>query len=159
MASPCETSVCAHGLHDGLHLAGGPRGCRPGILRQQAVTARTRGLVIAQQEEAADLVREAAAYERQNVQHQPLAGSEFFFRNRRAFVAQPQKETRAGMDIAPRGAVPVQYGMAVTGAEIAFAVVVNKAVQVINAARPKADRKSTRLNSSHIQKSRMPSSA
>ena len=56
MASPCETSVCAPGLHDGLHLAGGPRGCRPGILRQQAVTARTRGLVIAQQEEAADLV-------------------------------------------------------------------------------------------------------
>ena len=67
-------------------------------------------------------MREAAAYERQNVQHQPLAGSEFFFRNRRAFVAQPQKETRAGMDIAPRGAVPVQYGMAVTGAEIGFEV-------------------------------------
>ena len=110
MASPCETPVCAHGLHDGLHLAGGPRGRRPGILRQQAVAARTRGLVIAQQEEAADPARETAAYERRNLRHQPLAGPELLCRNRGAFVAQPQEETRAGMDIAPRGAVFTLYG-------------------------------------------------
>lgn len=109
MASPCEASVFAHGLHDRLHLPGGPCRGRPGILRQQAVAARTRGLVIAQPEQAAGLAREAAAYERQDVQRQAVAGPEFFVRERRAFVAQAQEEAIAGMDIAPRGAVPVPW--------------------------------------------------
>ena len=75
-----------------------------------------------------------------------------------AFDYNGPAEVFAGRSM--RGPRPMRYQRFETGAEaLRFAIEVLPRANLLGAILEAKDRKSTRLNSSHIQKSRMPSSA